>query len=124
MVTLILSIIGGNDWMMYGENLRLLQHGEMYFLIFCFYIGFSVVGLLNVVTGIFVDSAVCTRTEDEVIETWRSEHKNTCETLRTIFVEGDADASGLMSLVEFRAHLLNPWVRAYFAGLEIDPSDA
>ena len=26
----------------------------------------GLVGLLNVVTGIFVDSAVCTRTEDEV----------------------------------------------------------
>ena len=34
-------------------------------MIFIFYIGFCMVGLLNVVTGIFVDSAVCTRTEDE-----------------------------------------------------------
>ena len=33
--------------------------------VFLFYIGFSVIGLLNVVTGVFVDSAVCTRTEDE-----------------------------------------------------------
>lgn len=110
--------------MMYGDIVRKFQPAELYLLIFMFYVCFTMVGLLNVVTGIFVDSAVCTRTEDEVIETWRSEQKNTCETLRTIFVEGDADASGLMSLVEFRAHLLNPWVRAYFAGLEIDPSDA
>jgi hypothetical protein len=123
-IVLLCSVTGGNDWMMYGDIVRKFQPAELYLLIFMFYVCFTMVGLLNVVTGIFVDSAVCTRTEDEVIETWRSEQKNTCETLRTIFVEGDADASGLMSLVEFRAHLQNPWVRAYFAGLEIDPSDA
>jgi len=124
MVSLLCSVTGGNDWFMYAELLRECQPKELYLMIFMFYIVFTVVGLLNVVTGIFVDSAVCTRTEDEVIETWKSEQKNTCETLRTIFKDGDADCSGAMSLTEFQAHLNNPWVRAYFSGLEIDPSDA
>merc|ERR1719171_1935834 len=110
--------------MMYAELLRICHPKEMYLLIFIFYILFTIVGLLNVVTGIFVDSAVCTRTEDEVIESWRSEQKYTCETLRNIFREGDADCSGTMTLKEFRHHLQNPGVRAYFSGLEIDPSDA
>lgn len=124
MVTLLASATGGNDWIMYADLLRLCSPKEVYMMIFMFYIVFTVVGLLNVVTGIFVDSAVCTRTEDEVIETWKTEQKNTSETLRNIFKDGDADDSGTMTITEFRAHLLNPWVRAYFSGLEIDPSDA
>merc|ERR1719484_344931 len=107
MVTLILSITGGNDWMMYGENLRLIQHGEMYFLIFCFYIGFSVVGVLNVVTGIFVDSAVCTRTDDEVVQCWKEDLQRTSEEVKNIFVSADRDASGAMSYEELIDQLEN-----------------
>jgi len=124
MVTLILSITGGNDWMMYGENLRLIQHGEMYFLIFCFYIGFSVVGVLNVVTGIFVDSAVCTRTDDEVVQCFQEDLKRTSGEVRRIFKDADTDKSGTLSLEEFVRQLENPWVKAYFSGLDIDPSEA
>eukprot|EP00913_Durusdinium_trenchii_P016905 g15893.t1 len=51
--------------MYYGEVIRDLDDNDLYFTIFLFYIGFCLVGLLNVITGIFVDSAVCTRTEDE-----------------------------------------------------------
>jgi len=124
MVSLVCSVTGGNDYMQYAEFLRMCEPTEVYFIIFMFYILFTVVGLLNVVTGIFVDSAVCTRTEDEVIEQWKSEQRNTVETLRSVFKAGDVDNSGTMSLHEFRNHLMNPWVRAYFSGLEIDPSDA
>ena len=42
--------------------------GEFYFILFNFYIAFCVMGLFNVVTGVFVDSAVCTRTEDEIVQ--------------------------------------------------------
>ena len=42
--------------------------GEFYFILFNFYVAFCVMGLFNVVTGVFVDSAVCTRTEDEIVQ--------------------------------------------------------
>ncbi|CAK9100250.1 Transcription elongation factor A protein 2 [Durusdinium trenchii] len=64
-VSLFCAIFGGQDWMYYGEVIRDLDDNDLYFTIFLFYIGFCLVGLLNVITGIFVDSAVCTRTEDE-----------------------------------------------------------
>jgi len=124
MVTLFCSITGGNDWMMYGELLRLLQHGELYFLIFAFYIVFCLVGMLNVVTGIFVDSAVCTRTEDEVVECFTEDQRRTSEEVRRIFKEADLDNSGTLSFQELASHLENPWVKAYFSGLDIDPSEA
>merc|ERR1712100_853853 len=123
MVTLFSAITGGNDWMAYGELLR--EHvGETYFVLFAFYIGFCLVGMLNVVTGIFVDSAVCTRTEDEVVECFTEDQKRISEEVRRIFKEADEDMSGTVSLDELSNHLENPWVKAYFSGLDIDPSEA
>ncbi|CAE7291341.1 SCN4A [Symbiodinium natans] len=50
LVSLFCSVSGGNDWMTYGEVLR-LGPGEVYFTLFVFYVFFTLVGLLNVVTG-------------------------------------------------------------------------
>jgi len=124
MVSLFCAITSGNDWMVYAELLRLLDHGEFYFAIFAFYVAFCMVGMLNVVTGIFVDSAVCTRTEDEVVECFKEDEKRTSEEVKRIFKEADKDNSGTLSFQELARHLENPWVKAYFSGLDIDPSEA
>jgi hypothetical protein len=125
-ISLFAAITGGNDWMYYAELLRMIPgvEGEIYFISFAFYIGFCLVGMLNVVTGIFVDSAVCTRTEDEVVESYSEDQKRISEEVRRIFHEADVDNSGTLSIDELRAQLHNPWVKAYFSGLEIDCTDA
>mmetsp|Transcript_82241 Transcript_82241/g.129468 ORF Transcript_82241/g.129468 Transcript_82241/m.129468 type:complete len:678 (-) Transcript_82241:119-2152(-) len=122
MTALFCAITGGNDWMMYAELLRSIS--DVYFLAFAFYVAFAMVGLLNVVTGIFVDSAVCTRTEDEVIETWRSDQKRTEASIRKIFKDADTEEMGHISLEQFEVQLADPRVRAYFAGMELDAADA
>jgi len=91
---------------------------------FCFYIGFCIVGLLNVVTGIFVDSAVCTRSEDEVVAAYEDDVRSTTQEVMRIFEEADVDGSGTMTFDELKAHLQKPRVQAYFAALDIDPTDA
>eukprot|EP00439_Symbiodinium_sp_Y106_P057010 s2835_g8.t1 len=96
LVSLFCSVSGGNDWMTYGETLR-LGPGEVYFVLFVFYIFFTLVGLLNVVTGIFVDSAVCTRTEDEVVESFTEEQKRLCGEMRRIFASADMDGNGCIT---------------------------
>lgn len=111
--------------MVYGELLRFVGgNRETYFLVFVFYIGFCTVGMLNVVTGIFVDSAVCTRTDDEVVQNWKNDSQRTSDEVRSIFQAADKDASGTMSYEELAEQLENPRVRAYFSGLDIDPSEA
>jgi hypothetical protein len=125
MVSLFSALTGGNDWMMYGELLRYVGgNRETYFLVFVFFIGFCTIGMLNVVTGIFVDSAVCTRTDDEVVQNWREDWQRTSDEVRNIFQAADKDCSGTMSYEELVEQLENPRVRAYFSGLEIDPSEA
>lgn len=125
MVSLYSSVTGGNDWMHYGEKLRKLDPSrELYFWIFMFYVGFCVVGLLNVVTGIFVDSAVTTRTEDEVVDSFNDENQRRIKEVERIFHEADVDGVGSLTYNQFKEHLESPWVRAYFSGLEIDPEEA
>lgn len=123
MISLWCAISGGNDWWEYAELLRLFQYGEVYLLLFFFYVAFCIIGLLNVVTGIFVDSAVCTRTEDEVVESYQEDLKRTSEEMKRIFHEADEDGNGKLSFSELQARLEDPWVKAYFAGLDIDPSE-
>eukprot|EP00931_Biecheleriopsis_adriatica_P073339 TRINITY_DN47641_c0_g1_i1.p1 TRINITY_DN47641_c0_g1~~TRINITY_DN47641_c0_g1_i1.p1 ORF type:complete len:630 (+),score=105.82 TRINITY_DN47641_c0_g1_i1:275-1891(+) len=128
--SLFSAITGGADWMEYGHILKQLRQddsdlsGELYFVIFGFYVGFCAVGMLNVVTGIFVDSAVTTRTEDEVVDAFTDEMKRRCQEVRRIFHEADADEQGSLTFNQFKEHLENPWVKAYFSGLEIDPGEA
>lgn len=124
MITLFASITGGDDWMTAARQLRTLQAGEFYFAMFCFFIFFCLIGLLNVVNGIFVDSAVCTRTEDEVVQHFRDDEQRTSEEIRRIFQQGDRDGSGSITLQELQLQVKHPWVKAYFAGLDIDPREA
>ncbi|CAK9012373.1 Sodium channel protein 1 brain (Sodium channel protein I brain) [Durusdinium trenchii] len=123
LVSLFSAISGGNDWMFYGMMIR-DGPGEIYFVVFLFYIFFCLVGLLNVVTGIFVDSAVCTRTEDEVVESFTEEQTRLCGEMKRIFTDADMDGNGFITFEEFCIQLENPWVQAFLSGLDIDITDA
>jgi len=124
MMSLWSAVSGGNDWMTYGEILRQLPSGEIYFMVFNFYIAFCVVGLFNVVTGVFVDSAVCCRTGDEVVQGYLEDLRNTTAEIKVLFKEADKDGSGTLNFEEFEQHMKTPAVKAYFSGLDIDPEEA
>lgn len=124
MISLWSAVSGGNDWMNYGELLRKVPTGDLYFAIFNFYVAFCVVGMFNVVTGVFVDSAVCVRTGDEVVQGYLDDLRNTTEEIKGFFKEADMDGSGTLNWDEFQHHMQNPAVKAYFSGLDIDPEEA
>merc|ERR1719482_436565 len=110
--------------MTYGALLRSIRNGNLYFVVFALYVAFCLVGLLNVVTGIFVDSAVCTRTQDEVVDSFLEDQKEVSEAVRRIFREADSSESGILTYEVLLKHMETPWVKAYFSGLNIDPSEA
>ncbi|CAE7593027.1 unnamed protein product [Symbiodinium pilosum] len=122
MISLWSAVSGGNDWMNYGELIR--RTGDFYFFLFNFYVAFCVVGMFNVVTGVFVDSAVCVRTGDEVVQGYLDDLRQTTEEIKGFFKDADADGSGTLNWEEFQAHMKNPAVKAYFSGLDIDPEEA
>eukprot|EP00931_Biecheleriopsis_adriatica_P016220 TRINITY_DN12020_c0_g1_i2.p1 TRINITY_DN12020_c0_g1~~TRINITY_DN12020_c0_g1_i2.p1 ORF type:complete len:280 (+),score=46.21 TRINITY_DN12020_c0_g1_i2:231-1070(+) len=122
MITLGAAISGGKDWMTYGQVL--MSMSIYYFWMYLFYIGFCVIGLMNVVTGIFVDHAVTTRTEDEVIESFVGEQARRSEEIRKIFYHAVEDVNGALTYSQFKQLLEEPSVKAYFSGLDIDPQEA
>jgi len=124
MLSLWCAVSGGNDWMLYADALLIMDASYLYFTIFLFYTAFCVVGLFNVVTGVFVDSAVCCRTEDEVLQSYVDDLKHMTAEIKKFFLTADADGSGTLSYKEFCSHLNNPTVKAFFHGLEIDPEEA
>jgi len=87
---------------------------------------FVVFGVLNVVTGAFVDSMrlVSQRDNDLVIEQELLKENAFKSEIRAIFEEADTDGSGTLSWEEFESHLQDDRVRAYFATLELDISEA
>ncbi|CAE7299070.1 unnamed protein product [Symbiodinium pilosum] len=126
MLSLWCAVSGGNDWMLYADALVLMDHdgSYIYLAVFLFYTAFCVVGLFNVVTGVFVDSAVCCRTEDEVLQSYVDDLKRTTAEIKKFFETADSDGSGTLSYREFCGHLKSPTVKAFFHGLEIDPEEA
>jgi len=123
-ISLFSAISGGRDWA--SLFTPLLEMNMLCGLVFVCYIFFVVFGVLNVVTGAFVDSIrlVSQRDNDLVIEE-ELKKVNTFKTeITDIFESADSDESGTLSWDEFETHLQDERVRAYFASLELDISEA
>jgi len=114
-LSLFQTMTGGVDWENCVEPLT-VGISPLMAIVFCVYIAFAVLALLNVVTGIFVEAAVKhgrESTESELIAT-----------LTGVFQSSDDDDSGMISWEEFNKHLDNPKMSGYFKNLGIDLFDA
>lgn len=122
--TLFQAISGGNDWMDLVAPLEALSPAYRY--VFSFFIFFTVFGVLNVVTGAFVDNfhIVSQRDRDVVIQDEIKREKKYIRDVKAIFDGADEDHSGMLSLEEFEHHLMDTRVKAFFSTLELDVSHA
>merc|ERR1712151_1461709 len=91
-------------------------------LIFLFYICLSMLAVLNVITGVFCESAIEGAQADRelVVQKHMQKRKQYEDQLRALFKDIDTDESEHISLPEFVAHLGNEETRAFFASLEIE----
>jgi len=124
MFTLLAGITGGEDWLAATRPLH--EISAVYPLLFAFYIVFVVIGVLNVLTGIFVERAqeLSGLDKDLVIQTELKRNENFLVEMRRVFEEADADHSGTISWTEFRGYLKNDRVKAYLATQQLDAFDA
>merc|ERR1712032_539383 len=124
LLSLFLAITGGIDWVDIMAPLKLLPW--TYTAVFMLFISFLTFGVLNLVTGIFVDSALSLSQNDkrDVIRNQVRQQDTWARQIQDIFSEADQDHSGTLSWDEFRDHIEHPVIKAYFATLELDFSEA
>jgi len=122
--TLYQAVTGGLNWGHIGEALVALDwtHG----LTLAFYIFFTTTALLNIITGIFVDSAIhsAQADKDEVIQEQMRSTSSALSEMQKLFEAADIDNSGTISVEEFEQHLQRSEVRAHLAAIGIEVGEA
>jgi len=124
MLTLFAGVTGGGDWQNFALPLREVHW--VYELVFIAYVAFTLFALLNVVTGIFVDSAMSSAMNDRntVIQEEMMREGTLVNELKKIFEEADTDGSGVMTQEEMCTYLADQRVQAYMQTLGISVSEA
>lgn len=124
MFTLFKSITGGVSWDIVVDPLS--DVSWVWVGTFAAFISFCFLAVLNVVTGVFCQSAIETaqQNEDLIIQSQIQNKKMYVERIRKCFSEIDTDASGYITIAEFEKHLEKGAVQAYFASLDLDTEDA
>eukprot|EP00441_Pelagodinium_beii_P032083 CAMPEP_0197632456 /NCGR_PEP_ID=MMETSP1338-20131121/9197_1 /TAXON_ID=43686 ORGANISM="Pelagodinium beii, Strain RCC1491" /NCGR_SAMPLE_ID=MMETSP1338 /ASSEMBLY_ACC=CAM_ASM_000754 /LENGTH=612 /DNA_ID=CAMNT_0043204021 /DNA_START=76 /DNA_END=1911 /DNA_ORIENTATION=+ len=123
-ITLFMAMSGGNDWGGYYEVLGNVSGvHQMFFLAFIFV---SIFAVVNIVTGVFVDSAMTANNMDQamVVQEEMEKKKKQLDLLRSVFEELDEEGDGIFDSDEFEERLQDERVQAYFTSMKLDVSDA
>jgi len=117
-LTLFQCITGGIDW---RDAVQPLMDDISVWVgpCFCVYIAFAVLAMLNVITGVFVESSLKSAKNDTdvfMISNVREAFKNACKQ--------EDDGSQGVSWEAFQGQLDQPHMQAYFKAIDVDPSEA
>eukprot|EP00933_Yihiella_yeosuensis_P009241 TRINITY_DN11507_c0_g2_i1.p1 TRINITY_DN11507_c0_g2~~TRINITY_DN11507_c0_g2_i1.p1 ORF type:complete len:349 (-),score=60.51 TRINITY_DN11507_c0_g2_i1:439-1362(-) len=115
MLCLYQTFTGGLEWRKMGIALAEVISPWMT-LIFCLYIGFTLFGLLNVMTGLFLNAAQRTAEEDK--------KRLMLDQMRRMFDQADADGSGEVSREEFEMHLHDEDFLLYLRAIDLHEDNA
>mmetsp|Transcript_21150 Transcript_21150/g.49136 ORF Transcript_21150/g.49136 Transcript_21150/m.49136 type:complete len:645 (+) Transcript_21150:67-2001(+) len=122
--TLYLAVSGGISWGEVGQPLFDIDwfHG----MVLCFFTFFTTFALLNIITGIFVDTAIRSAESDKdyVIQETLHSTKRSLEELRQLFIIADLDRSGSITLPELEAQLRKKEVGAHLRSIGIEVGQA
>merc|ERR1711977_295044 len=99
---MIQAISGGNDWGGIAEPLQPLS--AFYTVVFVIYVLFVTFGVLNVLTGVFLESAAEIMDRDLLTQAEVSRKKIQAHNLQLLFNELDVDGSGTLTWEEFSEH--------------------
>jgi len=115
---------GGDDWHVFLEQMEMV--GPMYAFVFIFFIAFSQIALLNILTAIFVQRAMKLAQPDR--ETMaiqiRNEEMAAFEEMRRIMHEADVNVNGTISAKEFCEQVQYGKLGAQLAVVGLDVKDA
>jgi voltage-gated sodium channel len=114
-LTLFEAITGGVDWDELAHPLS-SEISPLVAFFFACYIAFAVLAMMNVVTGVFVESALQGSTQDK--------ESQIMETLENLFIEFDMDDTGKIHEAEFLHMISNPNTAQQFKALDVTTHQA
>jgi len=125
MISLFMALTGGLDWRDAADPL--IAAGEVYYVLFLIYIAVLYIAVLNVLIGMFCESAqqVASRDEDTMIEDENISEALYKDNVRKLFQHLDEDESGEITYSEFSKKMDNKEVLAIlnYIGLDISNAD-
>lgn len=114
-LSLYQSMSGGIDWN--DAASPLIEHiSPLLGVVYALYIAFAVLAIMNVVTGVFVESSLQTAKNDK--DLYMVHH------VRKLFGEADMDGSGTLSWEEFEGKLIDDQMLQLFKSIDIDIREA
>lgn len=121
--SLLRSMLGGINWGILCD--MLLKMDTISPMLFIFYILFTMLAVLNIVTGVFVDNAgAAAKTQrDYIIEKEREVKETYIRELQNLFWQMDDDGSGTLTAEEMQQLVKDPSMAAYFTALGFEPHD-
>jgi len=122
-LSLYAAMSGGVSWIeLYYAVLPL---GFMYIVIFLFYSIFSIFAVANIITGIFVDSAMKSSISDQesMVEEEMRRREEYVNSIHKVFLDLDADGSGTIAVREFEQVVKSNKMAAYFHALGLEITD-
>jgi len=116
----------GGDWGIIIKPLFELDPSWFFAGLFLIYISVTVFGVLNILTSVFVESAMQSTAEQRelVVEEQRRLKKAYVEQVRDIFKQIDTDHSGEVSVGEVEMIFSDPSLHEYLEALDINADDA
>lgn len=122
--TLVQAMLGGISW---GEVSDLLMEIDVISpALLLLYVAFTMLAVLNVITGAFVDNALqlASQQRDFQIEEQMETKEEYIRQIKALFKTIDDDGSGEVSRSELREMLEDATLAAYFRVLGFDTNDA
>merc|ERR1719197_136468 len=118
------AVTGGNDWAGIAETMRIVSEGL--YCCFALYVVFVTLGVLNIVTGFFVDGTMQANVNarEEMLRQAQEKKNNMIQLVGELFMQLDTDQSGKLSYEELDSHLHDEALQEYFCVLEMEPEEA
>eukprot|EP00928_Gymnodinium_smaydae_P045107 TRINITY_DN30112_c0_g1_i1.p1 TRINITY_DN30112_c0_g1~~TRINITY_DN30112_c0_g1_i1.p1 ORF type:complete len:554 (+),score=130.99 TRINITY_DN30112_c0_g1_i1:59-1720(+) len=122
--TLVQITFNGASWGPHFESLALLSW--FYRGVFLSYVLFMSLAMLNVITGVFVGTAIQGAYEDvdTIIQDEIKDQDSASNKLKQIFREADANGSGALELDAFQSYIKDHRVKAYLSSLGLTINEA
>jgi len=124
MLSLFMSIAGGVSWQDVLAPLEIIS--PFWALVFLWYVSFTLFAVLNVVTGVFCQSALESAQNDHanVVQSMLANKEAHIEKIRDLFSQLGAEEDGVITYSMFEEGISSPAVVTYFETLGLDVWDA